>query len=375
MAGQTGTRTVTIDTTGSGTLTVTTVADTTDEADGSISATVQSGGSYVVGSASSASVSVADDDDPPAVVPAVSIAGGGGITEGGAAVFTVTATPKPATPLTVTVSVGQTGSYAVAGQTGTRTVTIGTSGTESFSVATVDDTTDEADGSISATLQSGQGYTVGSPGAAAVAVTDDDDPPVVEPTVSISAGDAITEGGTATFTITASPAPQSPLTVTLQVGQTGDYAADGTTGTKTVVIPTGGSAPYSVTTVGDDADESNGAIVVSVSQGQGYTVGSSFSASVTVSDDDEPQPTSVEAPSAEVLPNGHVLVTWPAHSHGSYIVRAISVGFKHPTRQIQNHDENSYLFEDLQPGRWIIQIYTGDFRTRIGRGWLIVTVP
>ena len=43
-----------------------TVGDTTDEPDGSVTATVTTGSGYTVGTANSATVAVADDDDPPA---------------------------------------------------------------------------------------------------------------------------------------------------------------------------------------------------------------------------------------------------------------------------------------------------------------------
>ena len=56
------------------------------------------------------------------------------------------------------------------------------SGSVSYSVATADDSVDEADGSVTVTLSSGNGYTVGSAGSASVAVADDDDAPVPQDT-------------------------------------------------------------------------------------------------------------------------------------------------------------------------------------------------
>ena len=62
--------------------------------------------------------------------------------------------------------------------TGAQTVSIPTSGSYTLTVATSDDSVDEADGSVTATLNTGTGYTVStSGGAATVAVSDDDDPP------------------------------------------------------------------------------------------------------------------------------------------------------------------------------------------------------
>ncbi len=285
----TGARAVTIPTSGSAAVTVATVDDSTDESDGSVSVTVDAGDGYTVsGAQGSASVAVSDDDDPPPVVPEISVSGGGGVTEGGDASFTVTASPAPAAPLAVDFTVGQDGDFGAA--TGARAVTIPTSGSAAVTVATVDDSTDESDGSVSVTVDAGDGYTVsGAQGSASVAVSDDDDPPPVVPEISVSGGGGVTEGGDASFTVTASPAPAAPLAVDFTVGQDGDFGA--ATGARAVTIPTSGSAAVTVATVDDSTDESDGSVSVTVDAGDGYTVsGAQGSASVAVSDDDDPPP-------------------------------------------------------------------------------------
>ena len=123
--------------------------------------------------------------------PELSLSAGSAVDEGGNATFTVTADPAPATDLTVTWTVAQSGEYLDAPGAGSRTVTL-TAGTTStdLSVATVDDGADEADGSVSVTLGMGTGYTMATgKGSAAVAVRDND-----EPVVSIAAGSGVTEG-------------------------------------------------------------------------------------------------------------------------------------------------------------------------------------
>ena len=204
-----GTRTVTIPTSGSATLTVGTTDDSADEADGQVTVAVDAGSGYTVSpTAGTATVAVADDDDPPPVIPQISITAGAGVTEGGDATFTVTASPAPPAPLTVDVSVSQSGDYGVT--PGTRTVTIPTSGSATLTVGTTDDSADEADGQVTAAVDAGSGYTVSqSAGSATVAVSDDDDPPLppVNATPSLSISDATaSEGGTLTFTVTLSPA-------------------------------------------------------------------------------------------------------------------------------------------------------------------------
>ncbi|MXW95130.1 MAG: hypothetical protein F4Z64_06430 [Acidimicrobiaceae bacterium] len=341
------------------------------EADSSVTAAIRAGSGYVVGTSSSATATVEENAAPP-VVPEISVSAGGGVTEGGDAVFTVSAVPAPSAPLTVDLTVGQDGDFGAA--TGARTVTVPTSGSAAVTVGTVDDSADENDGSISVAVGAGNGYTVSSTqGSASVAVSDDDDAPVVDcgagaladearanhdglantaanrkerndwwrawialsgvtgtyntpltvaeakvlesgdsrwtrfrealecleqpppvvvpppvvPEISVSAGGGVTEGGDAVFTVSAVPAPSAPLTVDLTVGQDGDFGA--ATGARTVTVPTSGSAAVTVGTVDDSADENDGSISVAVGAGNGYTVsGAQGSASVAVSDDDDP---------------------------------------------------------------------------------------
>ncbi|MCY3673244.1 MAG: hypothetical protein OXH14_19470, partial [Alphaproteobacteria bacterium] len=161
-------------------------------------------------------------------------------------------------------------------------------------VATEDDRADEPDGSVSVTVKAGAGYTVASAqGSATVAVRDNDDslPPPADPEVSVSAGSAVTEGGKASFTISASPAPSTPFDVTLTVAQGGDVAASGATGNRTVTVPVAGSVTVEVATQDDSADEPDGSVSVTVKAGTGYTVAAAqASASVAVRDNDDPAP-------------------------------------------------------------------------------------
>ncbi|MXW12898.1 MAG: hypothetical protein F4Z73_08640, partial [Synechococcus sp. SB0668_bin_13] len=111
--------------------------------------------------------------------PSVTITGGPAeMSEGSTASFTLTANPAPSTPLALTVDVTDSGDFATAGQSGSRTVSIGLDGTGSFTVTTVDDSTVEPNGAITAAVQVGSGYTVGWPSSAAVTVLSHDNPPV-----------------------------------------------------------------------------------------------------------------------------------------------------------------------------------------------------
>ena len=114
-------------------------------------------------------------------------------------------------------------------------------------------------------------------------------PPTTTPEVSVTAGSGITEGGDASFTVTANPAPTAPLSVSVTVAQDGDFGAS--TGSQTVTVPIGGSATVTVSTSDDSTDEDDGSVSVTVDAGSGYTVSSAQgSAKVTVADNDDPPP-------------------------------------------------------------------------------------
>ena len=110
------------------------------------------------------------------------------------------------------------------------------------------------------------------------------------PTITIAGGAAVTEGTGAQFTVNASPAPIVDLTVQLDVSDddTSDFVISGDEGRKTVtILANQTSATYTVNTVSDNMDEPNGSVTVSVAAAEeGYTLGSTSSATVTVSDDD-----------------------------------------------------------------------------------------
>ena len=248
-----------------------------------------------------------EPDTPPVTVPAVRIAGGAAVTEGGDAVFTVTATPAPSADLPVTVAVATGGDWGISA--GTRTVTVPTTGSATLTLATTDDAADEPDGSLSVTVQTGSGYTVGAPASGSVTVRDDDLPPPDTPAVTLSAGSAVTEGGDAVFTLTATPAPAADLPVSVAVATDGDYGI--AAGTQTVTIPTTGSATLTLATTDDAADEPDGSVTVTVTDGSGYTVGDPASGTVVLRDDDVPVVT-VSAGSA-VTEGGNATFTLTAN--------------------------------------------------------------
>ena len=311
-----GKRTVTIPSSGSAKLTLSTTDDSTDEADGSVTVTVGTGDGYTVGNASSGMASILDDDAPP--LPEVTIAADAASkTEGEDASFTLTADPKPASSLAVSVTVATSGDYGVTA--GKRTVTIPSSGSAKLTLSTTDDSADEADGSVTVTVGTGDGYTVGNASSGTVSILDDDDPPLPEVTIAADAASK-TEGGDASFTLTADPKPASSLAVSVTVATSGDYGV--TAGKRTVTIPSSGSAKLTLSTTDDDADEADGSVTVTVGTGDGYTVGTASSATVSITDDDVP-----------VLPVVSLGEDLEAPEHGVFVFRVtLSAAVAHEVR-------------------------------------------
>ena len=277
---QAGARTVTITGGGTGTASfaIATDDDATDEANGSLTATVNTGTGYTVSSSAGATTAnVSDNDVPP--LPVISVTSGSDVTEGGTVTFTLTATPAPTSNINVSVAVTESESYTQHGQTGTRTVTITSTGTASLAVTTIDDSSDDFAGTVTATVNTGTGYTVSSTaGSTYVNVYDNDDP-----TVFISPGKAITEGMDAVFKFQVSATQTRTIRVRLTVSQSGEFA---TTGPRTITITTSGTYVLRVPTTDDSTEESAGSVKVTINSGDGYT--GSGSATVKVADNDKP---------------------------------------------------------------------------------------
>ena len=111
------------------------------------------------------------------------------------------------------------------------------------------------------------------------------------PVITITGGPAVTEGMPAQFTISADPAPSSNLSLILSVSEV-ETSFVSNDGIRTTTIMSGvTSKPYPVPTLDGPGDQPSGPVTVTVNDGQGYTVGTPNSATVTVKDN---EPTIVE---------------------------------------------------------------------------------
>ena len=145
------------------------------------------------------------DDD----LPTVSIsAGASPVTEGTAATFTVRRGIADPAALVVRLESSQTGAF-ISGSLPSSVTIAGGSTSATVSVATVNDSMGEADGSVTVAIAANAAsYHVGSPASATVQIEDDD----VSLTLNVAGGGTVDEdAGFAMFTVTVVPSdPWAP---------------------------------------------------------------------------------------------------------------------------------------------------------------------
>ncbi len=229
----------------------------------------------------------------------LTVQGGAGVVEGGDAQFTISASPAPAAGDTLQVhyTVSQRGNFVAGLDLGQDSVIIDSRGRADITVPTEADDTGEADGAVVLTLLSGSGYALSSARSASVAVADDDDPTVsfAEP----AAGVVKENAGPHNVVIQVEPAPHEdfPIGYTTEgdavagAGVNGDYTISGSsTGSGTVMARAGQTSvviPVQPTDNGhSEPDES---LILWLSQGDGYALGSLQVYSLTIADDDGPR--------------------------------------------------------------------------------------
>ena len=223
------------------------------------------------------------EDPTPAAPPVVSVRAGPAVSEGGEALFTVTAEPPPPGPLAVSAEVSGSGGFAAAGELGPRAVALTPSRPSAVvAVATVDDRRDEPDGSVALALRPGPGYAPGAPASASVAVADDDEPSLIvsEPSLSLE------EGAGASYTVALGTEPPGPVAVSVAVSEGAGvsvspaslaFTADDWNAPRTVMV---------AALEDDDIADQSGSLTHAASGG-GYG-GVSAEVRVSVADNDEP---------------------------------------------------------------------------------------
>ena len=289
------------------TVTVDPTTDTTVEPDETVILTVTAGTGYTVAAPSAATGTITNDDTDVSVAVSPS-----SVLEDGATnlVYTFTRNGVISGPLTVNFGIGgtatsgtdytQSGATSFTPPTGSVTFAAGSS----TATITVDPTADgsaEGDETVILTLAGGTGYNVVSPSAATGTIVNDD----TEVSVTVSPNSVLEDGASnMVYTFTRVGIISGPLTVNFSVGGTavfappgGDYTQTGAdtftnAGPGTVTFLAGSStATVTVDPFGDADLEPNETVILTVTAGAGYTVGSPASATGTILNDDNSPPT------------------------------------------------------------------------------------
>ena len=263
-----------------------TTDDDTDEANGSVTVTVLPGPGYDVPAEPhhKATVRVADSDPGPLSASTVTIAADADeITEGQDAVFTITADPAPPFDLPVLLTIDTIGNYGVQSRRGQFIIPAGqTSATHTL--PTDNDGVDEPNGMVvGSALCLGNVASAGcaidfANDLARINVKDNDGGPEVH--VSVAPG-RITEGQSAVFTLTTDPATLVSQQVRFRVTVAGgDFDAlvrgsgpipQGETGLElSTDIGLSRSFVFHIDTTGDNVDEPNGQVTLTVLPASDY---------------------------------------------------------------------------------------------------------
>lgn len=281
------TKTITIDPTG----------DATVEPNETILLQLIAGSGYLLGTLTPVTTTITNDDAEVSITVSPN-----NVTEDGTPNLVYTFTRVGATPpLTVNFTVGGTATLTTDyAQSGAATFTAST-GTLSFSAGqatktiTINPAADaliEPDETVILTLAPAANYSIGSANAATGTILNDD------PRVSVAVSPAaVLENGTtnATYTFTRTGSTASPLTVNFDVSGTAilttDYIA---TGAATFTDSTGSvtfAAGQATTTIvidptGDSVVEPNETVVLTLSAGAGYVIGTPTATTATITNDD-----------------------------------------------------------------------------------------
>ncbi|MXY14764.1 MAG: autotransporter domain-containing protein [Proteobacteria bacterium] len=267
------------------TLSLQTDNDELDELDSLVTATVIAQSGYTVGGTGSASVTVEDNNWPSVTIHA----GPSPISEAnGPAAFTLNRVGLTEEALVVNIRVAESHSMVDSRYTYPTTLTIPAGqAMEIIEVPIHDDTNDEDNSTITVAIEPGgpRSYTIGSPSSASVIVEDDDTTPGL-PVVTIrSDRSSLTEGQSATLTLSRSGDTTATLDVTVSVQETGEMTTQDGTSTETFGV-SDSRIQLTLDTVADDVDEPDSRITVTVIVDSAYTVGTPSAATIDVRDDD-----------------------------------------------------------------------------------------
>ena len=288
-----------------------------------------SGGDYDQMPAEPVALSISDDattdapqpDAPPPPPrpappppPAVSIsADAATVEEGTPARFTVTRSRATANPLTVTVGVTERGSF-IAGAPPTQVTIAARARNATLLVATDDDSIDEPDGAVTATLAAGAGYGLGGSASATVTIADND----AAPEFTVADVRAVESAGQLEFTVELSAVSGWQVTVAYATaGRTATEDEDYTATSGMLTFATGQplAQTIAVAVTDDTLDETDETFALLLSGARQATLAggaATLAAMGTIEDDDEPA-VSIAAAAATVAEGNAARFTVTRH--------------------------------------------------------------
>ena len=151
-------------------------------------------------------------------------------------------------------------------------------------------TTGSNDCEITATLESGEHYKIGTSNTVATIMTGSE----VIYTVSISTGMPIIEGADAKFTISTTPIPQQTFTLNYNVSQIGNFILWRVKNSINLNTETSDTT-LTIKTHNDEIRETNGSISVKIFAGTGFQLGAKNLATLTVMDNDQSAPSTPQS--------------------------------------------------------------------------------
>ncbi len=276
--------------------------DNVDDDAETIILTLASGTGYNLGNPSEHTLTITDNDGMPQVNFA-SAAGSVG-EDGGTRDVEVSLSPAPGATLTLSYTLGGTAienaDYSITGS-GTISVAANASSAK-IPVGIIEDTENEGDETVTLTLTSGTGYTVGSTNVHTLTITDNDMPQV---NFASAAGSVDEDDGTYHVAVVISSAPTAPLTLNYTLGGTAIENADySITGSGTISVSAGATSVNIPIVITDDTeDEPDETVILTLTDGTEYTVGSANVHTLTITDNDEKPQVSFASSSSKAPEN------------------------------------------------------------------------
>ena len=278
-----------------------TAGDDTDTANDTATLThAASGGGYSL--SANLAVTVTDNDDDGKPKPTVSFSSanytliereGGGNVGGFTVRLSEIRDEDTVVGLTFTNETADDDDYASANLPASVTIAAGFSSL-SYPILALLDAKEEPDETFTIEINSvSSGVRTGRPSLTRMTIKDNDGTTSTTPVASFAsaASSAAESAGTRNLTVNLSPAPQADITVSYGIGGSAVGGSDYTTLSGTVAVPGGAtSVDIPVAITDDTANENDETVILTLTQGSGYTVGSPNSHTLTITDNDGGQP-------------------------------------------------------------------------------------